>query len=311
MDDYTISSARKKSMQAYVEAVISNYDESIAPENDNTPLFTKEHNAVMESMIARDNLASRYHSFSNTIRNSLVTEALCHMFKRCVPEKLLESNTNRNIMRSIVCDYVNEAGYTEIMNRMKAASNSMSMLYNVIDESTKAILEGIDQKNPETFKITPEMRDEFFRQLDYSDSQAITDAINDRVSDAIQDFVTANTKDHEDIAAALKHAQEQIADAPPEDVDLKESYQIGAKRKVNQIRNAPKGVFHAMVSSLCEGIMKNKDDNAEFFTEGHLDMPKIVDRTRLMYTFMEMLNTTRLADVNGTMLESIIEGLKK
>ena len=45
--------------------------------------------------------------------------------------------------------------------------------------------------------------------------------------------------------------------------------------------------------------------------EGHLDMDKIVDRTRLMYTFMEMLNTTRLDTIDESYIKDTIINLKK
>ena len=46
-------------------------------------------------------------------------------------------------------------------------------------------------------------------------------------------------------------------------------------------------------------------------TEGHLDMNKIVDRTKLMYTFIEMLNTSRIAKVDASFLEGVISDLTK
>jgi hypothetical protein len=154
------------------------------------------------------------------------------------------------------------------------------------------------------------MKDEFFNQLNYDDSQSITDAINDRVSNAVEDFVTANTQDHEDITAALQQAQEKIGTVPEDDAELREAYEMEAKRKVNRIRNAPKGLFHGMVSAMCEGVMKNQDTSAEFLEDGHINMDKVVDRTQLMYTFMEMLNTTRLAKVDEEMVSNVICGLR-
>ena len=84
-----------------------------------------------------------------------------------------------------------------------------------------------------------------------------------------------------------------------------------AKRQINQIRNAPKGVFHAMVTSVCESVMKSPNNYKELMTENHLNMPKIVDRVTLLYSFMETLNTTRLADMNESAIAEILEDLKK
>ena len=40
-------------------------------------------------------------------------------------------------------------------------------------------------------------------------------------------------------------------------------------------------------------------------------MDKIVDRAKLMYGFMETLNTSRLQNIDEVFITDIIEGLKK
>lgn len=304
---------RRNGMKAFVESKIAEFEQNNAPEASkeyNPNKFVTEANMSMEAMAAREQANNRYLSFAETVRNSLVVEAMYNLFQKSVEPTILESHTEKSIMRAIVNNYVTENGYDNIMRRMKTASIFMSETYHAIDKTAKTVLESVDKNNPETFKITPEMRDEFFAQLNYSDSQAIADAIHDRVSDSMQDFITANTKDHEDITAALQKAQEKIADVDPDDVQLKEYYEMKAKREVSKIRNAPKNVFHAMVSSISEAVLRDPNNHTEFMTEGHINMDKVVSRTSLMYTFMEMLNTTNLDTVNSAFIEQVIADLK-
>lgn len=301
-----------RSNRAFVEAAIAEYEELSRPVNTaRTDAYVKERNMVMESVMTRDSISNRYHSFANTIRNSLVVESMYRILKESVSNEIKNDNVSTSILRAMVSEYVNEHGYINILNRMKTASVATSTMYNIITESATRMLEGVDKSNPDTFYITPEMKDEFFKQLDYSDSQAISDAIHQRVSDAMEDFVSANTKDHEDITAALQQAQEKIGNVPEEDEDLRECYSIMAKRKTTEIRNRPKGVFHSMVTAMCESVMKNTNMHNEFMAEGKLDIAKIVNRTHLMYTFMEMLNTTRIAKVDEVFIESVISDLSK
>ena len=139
------------------------------------------------------------------------------------------------------------------------------------------------------------------------------------------DFINTNNKDHEEITNTLKNAQEKIdtvtsaddgedndeEDSTTPDGNVKESYQGLARARINKIRTAPKGVFHSMVSALSESVLKHEDMHNEFMTEGHLDMDKIVDRTRIMYTFMEMLNTSRLDRVDEAFISEAITNLSK
>lgn len=309
-DNFKFSDRHIRETKVYTEALIDGYQERI--NTDVEPkrsgyLYENESRMVAEQTSARENISSRLQSFSNSVRHNLLIEAMYHIFKNSV-DCTADSNSS-TIMRSMVSEYVNENGYFNIMHRMKSASPTTFMLHKIVTGAHKAIMESVDKSNPDTFRITPEMRDEFFKQLDYSDSQAVSDAINQRVADAMTDFIDSNTKDHEDITSVLKQAQEKIGDVEPEDDSLKEAYTRIANGKTNDIRNRPKSVLHAMVHSMCESVLKNKELQGEFTTEGKLDVGKIVDRVKIMYTFMEMLNTSKIEVVDEAFIDNAIRDL--
>ena len=310
-ENFKFSERHLRETKAYTEAMIADFNARAAvpaPTKSSAFAFDNESRMVVEQTGARDALDARYQSFSNTVRSSLLIEAVYKIFKEAMdPNKL--DNTTTSIMRAMVSEYVTENGYFEIMSRMKSASPTTIAIYNTITNSHRSIMESVDKDNPETFRIAPEMRDEFFKQLDYSDSQAVSDAINQRVGDAMTDFIDANKKDHEDITGVLQQAQEKIGDVAPEDDSLKESYTRIATGKTNEIRNRPKSVLHAMVHTMCETVMRKPDMHAEFMSEGKLDVPKIVDRIRVMYTFMETLNTSKIERVNEAFINGVIRDL--
>lgn len=311
-ENLVVSGRYSRSNRAFVEAAIEEYEEDIKPkakEKRKDP-FANERNMVLGNIGLRESAQSRYHSFVETVNTTLVIEAMYKILKESTDEYNQNDTGSRNVMRAMVSQYVHENGYHNIMNRMKTASVTTSCIYKAITETASKILESVDKGNPDTFFVKPEMKDEFFKQLDYSDTAAISDAINQRVSDAMQDFVTANTKDHEDITTALKQAQDKISDVS-EDEELRECYEIQGKRAATEIRNRPKGVVHSMVEAMCRSIIKNKDMHDEFMFEGRLDMEKIVSRTSLMYTFMEMLNTSRLDTIDEAYIDSTIKALSE
>lgn len=311
-ENFTVSDRYKKSTAAFINTLTENYASKNAVEKAKYEMpFSEEADMVMESVYRHDANMNRFHSFVETVKNSLVVEALYKIYSESVDSAIKEDASNRVVMRAIVNEYVQEAGYNDILRRMKTASATMSNMYNTITETATKILESVDKTNPDTFVITPDMKDEFFQSLDYSNSDEISKAINDRVSNAMQDFVTANTKDHEDITSALKQAQEKIAEVPESDESLKEFYEMKAKRQASEIRNAPKGVFHGMVSAMCESVLKHDEMQREFMTEGHLNMDKITSRVSLMYSFLETLNTARVDSINEAYLTDIISNLRK
>ncbi len=309
-DDFKMPKRAAAANKAYVESVINEYNDKTSTSNNKRQSSYTESDRIMDLVARRQNAMNRFNSYSETIRTTLVTEALYNLFKESAPESISSDPTNRSIMRAIVNEYVTDTGYANVLNKMKTASIPMSEMHNIITRNTKAILEEADKENPDTFVVTPEMKDEFFDQLNHSDSEDISNAIKDRVSDAMEDFVTANTKDHDEIETALNKAQEEVKETPEENEELREYYVLKAKREAANIRNASKGVLHSMISSMCEGVIRNQEQNREFINEGHLDMDKITSRVSLMYNFLEMLNTTKLEKIDGAYLENVIQDLK-
>lgn len=285
---------------------------------------TKLDNLFIESSntrTVRDDSITRFRSFSETVRNCLVVEALYRMYSNSINPVIKADQANKSVMRKIVTEYVNENGYNVVLANMRKASVPMCEMYNVINNSINSILEDCDQTNPDTFVIKNEDKDQFFNDLDCTNTEDIEDAISDRVSNAMAEFINTNNKDHEEITNTLKNAQEKIDsvtsaddgedDNATPDGNVQESYQCLTRGRINKIRNAPKGVFHSMVSALSESVLKHEDMHDEFMTEGHLDMDKIVDRARIMYTFMEMLNTSRLDKIDEDFISEVVTNLSK
>lgn len=298
--------------KAFVESAIKDYNERAnAKTPDYVDPFAESRSNVLENVMSKESISTRYISFSESVRNALVIESIYKIVSEAVTEETRANNTSMSILRGMVSSYVNETGYDVIMNRMKTASITTSVIHNTIAESVSKILESCDKSNPDTFCISQDMKDDFFKALDYSDSESISKEINKRVSDAMDDFITANTKDHEDVEAALQKAKEKMEANKSNDEELNECYSATARSKTLEIRNRPKGVLHSMISAMCESVMKNKDMQDEFMTEGKLNMPKIIDRTTLMYTFIESLNTSRIANVDSHFIEEVIADLSK
>ena len=165
--DLKISSKAAKSNKLFVESLINNFEEANAPEAISEGEFlSAEGTMVLENMDARNSILNKYRSFTNTMRNTLLIEAMCKIMNESVTEEVRNDRVSRNIMRAMVSEYVNENGYDNILHRMKTASISTSMLCNTISTTASKILESVDKSDPNTFVITPEMQDDFFKQLD-------------------------------------------------------------------------------------------------------------------------------------------------
>lgn len=308
-ENFKISSRYANSTRAFVNAAIENFNEGAKtkPAEDYKVRYQDEADVLIESAISRNNLSNKYKAFSESLKNTLVIEGLYRLFKESVTIPV--DVNDLAVMRAMVGQYVTENGYDNVLRTMKTASAEMSNLHNVIISSTNAFMENVDNNDPSTFVVTPEMKDEFFKKLDYNDLGSVTDAIKDRVSDATKDFIDANVADHKAIEDTLQSIQDKIATIDDENTELKEFYEMKARRQINSIRSGKKNVLHKMIYAMSETVMRNSKEYSEFMEGDHINMDKVVNRTTLMYTFMEMLNTARIAKVDKAFIENVIQDL--
>ena len=242
-------------------------------------------------------IRQRRVSFYESVSHALLSE-------------LLQEANIPSMMRAMVGEFINE-DYSDILFKMRTKTPVLSEMYNLITETKDKIHESINDNDPDTFRIDAGIKDDFFEKLDQMDTESISDAIRNRVTDAIDDFMVSNREDHEKIMGALELTKDKLEQVKNEPEEVRESYENISKRYISKIRNRKKGVFESMVSAMCESVMK--DDNLkQQFTEGaKLNIPKIVDRIETMYTFIETVNTMKLYDVNEEYMENLIQSLRK
>lgn len=306
------------STKDYVKAIREDYNNRGREENNRARQAAKEvaaQEAFVESVInkteQRNRIQARYTSFHEDVQNALLSDCLFRIYEGAVVDTALNSNHSRGIMRSMVNGFIRESGGAgQVINKMRSKSIIMSELAGLVNKYTKIISESVDKDNVDSFTIKAEIREKFFDDLDMEDTQSVSDSIKQRVTDSIDEFVQTNTNDQMDIKAALANAAEKAA-ANKDDEAVQESYAMLGKQKISDIRNRKKGVYHSMISSLAESAYKHDELKNEFFTEGHIDMDKIANRTTLMYTFMEMTNATGLVRVDEEYIADVIDGLSK
>lgn len=314
-------SYRPISNKVFVEAMIGNYENSLKKEKERNELEEinrqrrlNETSRIYEAMYARDQVASRRHSFIESVKANLLTEAIYKIMSESVREDLRDIPSTDSISRCLISNFLSENDINSILRKMRTGSVVLSEIYNLIEEHTQFILEECDKE--ESLCITQDMKDNFYNALDYTDAESVSEKIRERVADAIADFVDTNAKEHNEINDTLSAAAEKIENISStgdeeKDESVAESYNMIARSKINDIRNRRKNVFHSLVTTMAEQVIRNKDMQNEFMSEGKLNMPKIVDRIELLYSFMETMNTTRLIKVDENYILETIQEMKK
>lgn len=282
-----------------------------------------DRDAFNQRIIDRDNIIAaheaavdKFYAYKDDVKKTLLKEALMHIY-----EGSFHNITDREqvLCNALLEQYIEDTGVVTLMKNMKF---SESYLLRKINEDVEAFAKEITADatvdNPESQTIDPAKIDEFWKDIDRSDDiEDITNLIRMRVSNAEEDFINKNQEDKQDIKTVLKQTAARVQAAKgSNDNDYSEAVEESETRLANdriyQIQHESyHNVFDRMVRNLSEVALTNEEAKKEFLAEnGHLDVDKIVESARCMYTLLEMVGTIQLENVDQQYIEDTLKSIK-
>lgn len=261
-------------------------------------------------------------SKSRTIANRAVVKANAiqaiksRLLENCIYVIAKEAyGEDEPVLRRLAANYIQEnGGPIKIHNKFKHSTELLSEFALEIDKYMERILkesEDCDDDDDDcevNYKIDPETEDEFCEKIAYSNIDDIVEVIKKRVEEAIEDFISKNAEDKDKLKEIIDRAQNKIEGLKNEKVA--ESYIIGAKRAMNQVKDRrPMQLLEAMVNNISKDAVKNPE-NSPFITEGTLDVETVMEKTVVLYTFLETLNTAKIENIDEVFIKDVYEGRK-
>ena len=182
----------------------------------------------------------------------------------------------------------------------------------LVDKYHALVLEAVDKDNEETFKVDSNLTDKFYEELDCVNADEVVFSIRNRVMDATNDFIDKNTEDKAQIKEILKDTKDKIDSMKGFATEaVQESYAINAKKKISNIRNnRPKTIFESMVTNLLRKSYTDEEYKKVYFEGANVNMDKIVENCELIYTFMEMVNTSKMINIDEAYIQSVLDDMK-
>ena len=154
-----------------------------------------------------------------------------------------------------------------------------------------------------------------FDELDQEeDVQKAIEVIRTRVADAEEAFIKKNEEDKKKIENLLGKISdnvktvEAIANEDNPESKVAQESAILYKRAINDItENRPQSVYEKFVRKLSESVVKDESIRESYTEEnGHLDMYAINEAAKVMYGFLETLNTLKLEKVDAAYITKIL-----
>lgn len=275
------------------------------------------------AVIAREDLKAaheakidRFYEYKDNVKKTLVVEFLTNLYEKSMHNP---SERELSVGKAMIGNYVNEIGATQLIKNMKASKSGLLMeVADEIEAFYSKITDGSNAEEVETQTIKPEDLDAFWKKIDKAEDVVdMTDLIRLRVANAEEEFVNRNMEDKENVKTILKQTAERVQNAKEgNDNDyaeqIEESETRLAKDQIYQVQHEAKhNVFDRMVRNLAEAVLGDENAKKEFILEnGRLNMDKIVESARCMYTLLEMVSCTKLEKVDQQYIEDTLKSIK-
>lgn len=185
------------------------------------------------------------------------------------------------------------------------------------DASEDDDIEIIDDEEDENgLESDGESHGKVFDELEKEeDVKKAIELIRQRVADAEETFIKRNTEDKKQIDELLSKISDNIKTV--EDMDDEDSTESKiaqenaslARRKINNItENRPVTVMEKMTRILSGNIIKDNVVKEQFIDEnGKVDFDSIIESSKVMYGFLETLNTLQLEKVNEAYITKVLK----
>ena len=183
-------------------------------------------------------------------------------------------------------------------------------------EAADEIIDDIEEDQEEEEDTDEESTGPIFDELKKEDDiKKAIDLIKKRVSDAEEAFIQRNKEDKEQINQLLNKISgnvktvEDIADKDDTESKLAQESARITKQKIDQIRdNKPMKVFDKMARKVSSNIVKDVDVREHYVLEsGQLDVPMVMETAKVMYAFLETINTLQLEKVDEKYIQEVLE----
>ena len=328
---------RNLEQQALKEESINLYPDIDKDLTDDLDFYKKYTKAQDKTKLDKDLV----DQFSESVNSRLLECCLYQgMLKPVLKEQFCNSH-ERKLGKTLVRNFIKEHGAFNLIQSLKDKSCYLNEWYDAIkgyhtammNEAKEIAQEGIPEA--ELFDIEDDTIKKFVFDTKSIIPKDITKMITSRVEDAVNDFIDQNKKQKEEIKKVYEKAKEKVASLkdtidpndpsfqdfngdPNTELDPKYGDQVQeqamamVRGKQRAFREEATSVFNILSKNTLEAIHRNQAIKESYSVgmTGRLDFQKAINDTKVMYSFLECLNTLNIMDLNESTLSKLLTDMK-
>jgi len=328
---------RNLEQQALKEESINLYPDIDKDLTDDLDFYKKYTKAQDKTKLDKDLV----DQFSESVNSRLLECCLYQgMLKPVLKEQFCNSH-ERKLGKTLVRNFIKEHGAFNLIQSLKDKSCYLNEWYDAIkgyhtammNEAKEIAQDGIPEA--ELFDIEDDTIKKFVFDTKTIIPKDITKMITSRVEDAVNDFIDQNKKQKEEIKKVYEKAKEKVASLkdtidpndpsfqdfngdPNTELDPKYGDQVQeqamamVRGKQRAFREEATSVFSILSKNTLEAIHRNQAIKESYSVgmTGRLDFQKAINDTKVMYSFLECLNTLNIMDLNESTLSKLLTDMK-
>lgn len=332
---YTFKRAPKSNASVKLEYLKSLQEQTIDlyPKKEEQPKSYGEH--AYDAWMNKKRFDNNWLSFAEEAQKTLLSNGIYYAILEPVLNEHAANTHERNLGKGVINDFVNEHNVPELLNEWTHKSIYLADISRTIDQHLDKLLEDCKEKIKEglpeedAYKIEDNDIEGFVLDIKDKIPRDVTKIIADRVQDSVDDFIDFNKKnkyaikqiydnakqriDELDAAENTQDGSQEIVSNTPEDIQQMQQEAINiAKRKEREILESPCNVFNSMTQIMLESIHSVDVLREAYSTEyNKINFGKVVNDTKVMYSFLECLNTLNMIPIDEGYITKMLSDMKK
>lgn len=289
-------------------------DANIFEENERSRMFAENMNNLRHT---REENNAKYRKFISEAKTTLLTEAIFYF----VNESFDDSVTldQRKQAEAVVLNFVKEEGADKLLRKYETQTQFLANIAGIVNETyDKIIKEANDNKNKQisSFSMKKSTTDAFYDKLQNISNTQVTNKIMDMVAQETEDFIQQSIEDKNKIEQMAQDTKEKIDNIKAKNPETKEAIKQEMVNSFNResklVRtNRPRSVFEEMVYHISNKVVKHNDLlNSHYVNEsGQLDVSKITENAKVLYTVLETLNTFKFRKFDAKDIQELVQNI--
>lgn len=283
-------------------------------------VFSEEKNMLNDFVTAyggKLQKANYLADFKEAVQEEFLVEALYNGLLKPVLESQYLGTSQQKFGKELIRKFVTEQGTNRLLRDFKYRNIYLSEMAYLVNKETESVLENCEKKCKEglsekdAYGIETGNINNLVLDVKETIPNDITSLIKNRVEDSLVDFVDNSKKNKAEINSIYDNANTKISMANG-DEELQQEATAFAKRREYEILNRDCNLLEAMSELMLESAYTIEPLKKYYLNEsGKVDFKRVLDDTKVMYSFLECLNTLNIIPVTEEYINNMLNDMKR